>query len=157
MNAADFVPEFQHLKLEDYLEGTLGLLKVEIEKKQAKVYTAVPEAMQVKFNASYMESVLLNLLTNSLRYSCPSRIPEIHVAGKKLGEKWMLEVKDNGIGIDMEKNRDKLFGLYKTFSNYPNARGVGLFITKNQIQAMDGSIEVESQPEKGTTVKVYFE
>ncbi|MGM1056142.1 MAG: PAS domain S-box protein [Bacteroidota bacterium] len=146
----------QELKAKDYLDNTLGLLKVEIEKKQAKIYTSVPDAMQVKFNAAYMESVLLNLLTNSLRYSCPSRIPEIHIAGTKLGDRWMLEVKDNGIGIDMEKNRDKLFGLYKTFSNNPNARGVGLFITKNQIDAMDGSIAVESEPGEGTKVKVYF-
>ncbi|MFN4761749.1 PAS domain S-box protein [Gillisia sp. Q332] len=146
----------QYLKLKDYLDGTLGMLKVEIAEKQAKIYTDVPEAMQVKFNAGYMESVLLNLVTNSLRYSSPNRIPEIHIAGIKVGEKWMLEVKDNGIGIDLKKNRDKLFGLYKTFSNKPNARGVGLFITKNQIDAMDGSIAVESEPGEGTNIKVYF-
>ena len=146
----------QHLKPKEYLESTLGLLKVEIEEKQARIYTSVPDAMQVKFNAAYMESVLLNLLTNSLRYSSPNRIPEIHIAGKKLGDRWMLEVKDNGIGIDLEKNRDKIFGLYKTFSNNPTARGVGLFITKNQIDAMDGSIMMESEPGEGTKVKVYF-
>ncbi|MFO7720304.1 MAG: PAS domain S-box protein [Gillisia sp.] len=146
----------QQLKLKDYLDGTLGMLKVEIEEKQARIYTDIPDAMQVKFNAAYMESVLLNLVTNSLRYSSPDRIPEIHIAGTKLGEKWILEVKDNGIGMDLEKNRDKLFGLYKTFSNHPKARGVGLFITKNQIDAMDGSIAVESEPGEGTKVKVYF-
>lgn len=146
----------QQLRLKDYLDSTLGLLKVEIAEKQAKIYTDIPEAMQVKFNAAYMESVLLNLVTNSLRYSSPNRIPEIHIAGTKLGNRWMLEVKDNGIGIDLERNRDKLFGLYKTFSSNPDSRGVGLFITKNQIDAMDGGIAVESELGKGTKVKVYF-
>ena len=153
---SNFELTVQQLKLKDYLDGILGLLKIEIEEKQAKIFIDVPETMQVKFNSAYMESVLLNLVTNSLRYSSPIRIPEIHIAGTKLKGKWMLEVKDNGIGIDMDKNRDKLFGLYKTFSNHPNARGVGLFITKNQIDAMDGSIAVESEPGEGTKVKVYF-
>ncbi len=63
---------------------------------------------------------------------------------------------DSGIGIDFERNRDKLFGLYKTFSSNPNSRSVGLFKTKNQIDAMDGNIGVESEPGKGTKVKLYF-
>ncbi len=146
----------QNLKVKDYLDETLGLLKVEIEKRKAKIYTNVPEEMVVKFNAAYLESVLLNLITNSLRYYSPNRDPEIYITGSKVGGKWVLEVKDNGIGIDLERNRDKLFGLYKTFSNRPNSRGVGLFITKNQIDAMDGRIEVESKVDSGTTFKVYF-
>lgn len=128
----------QRLKLKDYLNVTLGLLKVEIELKQAMIYIDVPDEMMVKFNAAYMESVLLNLITNSLRYSCPERDPKIHISGTKSGRNWMLEVKDNGIGIDMEKNGDKLFGLYKTFSNNTNARGVGLFITKIKLMPWMG-------------------
>ena len=146
----------QDLTVKDYVEETLGLLKVEIEKKNAIIHTNVPGEMVVKFNAAYMESVLLNLLSNSLRYSSPGRIPEISVTGTKVGQNWMLEVKDNGIGIDLERNREKLFGLYKTFSNKPNSRGVGLFITKNQVDAMDGRIEIKSTPGVGTTFKVYF-
>ena len=147
----------EQLKVKDYVEDTLGLLKVEIQKKEAKIFTNVPEEMLVKFNAAYMESVLLNLLTNSLRYSAQDRVPEIHITGTRVGGKWMLEVKDNGIGIDLVKNRDKLFGLYKTFSEKPNSRGVGLFITKNQIDAMNGRIEVESTPGKGSVFKVIFQ
>ena len=147
----------EQLKVKEYLDETLGLLKVEIQKKKARISTKVPEEMVVKFNAAYMESVLLNLLTNSLRYSEPNRVPEISITGTKVNGKWMLEVKDNGIGIDLERNRDKLFGLYKTFSEKPNSRGVGLFITKNQIDAMNGSIEVESTPGEGSVFKVIFQ
>ena len=147
----------EQLKVKDYLEDTLGPLKVEIHKKKAKIFANVPDAMVVKFNAAYMESVLLNLLTNSLRYSSPDRIPEIHITGYRIDDKWVLEVKDNGIGIDLERNRDKLFGLYKTFSNNPTSRGVGLFITKNQIDAMNGRIEVESTPGEGSVFKVFFQ
>ncbi len=68
----------------------------------------------------------------------------------------MLHIKDNGIGIDMQKNRTKLFGMYKTFTNNPEARGIGLFITKNQVEALGGKIKVESELNKGTTFKIYL-
>ena len=143
--------------VKDYLEDILGLLKVEIDKKEAKIINTVPDEMVVNFNAAYLESVLLNLLTNALRYSSPHRTPEIYISGAKIKDQWMLEIKDNGIGIDLVKNREKLFGLYKTFSNKTNSRGVGLFIAKNQVDAMNGKIEVESIPGEGSVFKIYFQ
>ena len=145
------------LIVKDYLEDILGLLKVEIQNKEARIITNVSEDMVVQFNAAYLESVLLNLLTNALRYSSANRIPEIYINSTKIENQWMLEVKDNGIGIDLVKNRDKLFGLYKTFSNRTNSRGVGLFIAKNQIDTMNGKIEVESTPGEGSVFKIYFQ
>ena len=70
--------------------------------------------------------------------------------------KKILEISDNGIGIDLKKNGSKIFGMYKTFSNNPESKGIGLFITKNQIDAMGGKIVVESQPNEGTTFKIYI-
>lgn len=145
------------LKVKDYLDDILGLLKVEIQNNDARIITNIPDDMVVQFNAAYLESVLLNLLTNALRYSCPSRSPEISICSTRIENQWMLEVKDNGIGIDLVKNREKLFGLYKTFSNRINSRGVGLFIAKNQIDSMNGKIEVESTPGEGSVFKIYFQ
>ncbi|MAQ42180.1 MAG: hypothetical protein CMH15_14260 [Mesonia sp.] len=68
----------------------------------------------------------------------------------------MLYVQDNGLGINLEDHKKSLFGMYKTFHNHEDSRGIGLFITKNQIEAMGGKIEVESQVDKGSTFKVYF-
>ena len=68
----------------------------------------------------------------------------------------MIEISDNGIGIDLARHGDKIFGMYKTFSNNSDARGIGLFITKNQIDAMGGTITVDSKPNEGTTFKIYF-
>jgi len=68
----------------------------------------------------------------------------------------VLEISDNGIGIDLERYGNKIFGMYKTFSDNPDSKGIGLFITKNQIEAMGGSITVESTPEIGTTFKIYI-
>lgn len=68
----------------------------------------------------------------------------------------ILSVMDNGLGIDLSKHKNSLFGMYKTFHKHQNSRGIGLFITKNQIEAMGGSIEVFSEVDKGTTFKIYF-
>ncbi|WP_238388456.1 PAS domain S-box protein [Christiangramia aestuarii] len=144
------------LNVGDYLDRTLEVLQLQIEKKDAEIKIDLPEEMQVAFNASYMESVLLNFLTNALRYSHPQRNPEIEIFGYRENGHWMLEISDNGIGIDLEQHGDKVFGLYKTFTERKDSRGVGLFITKNQINAMGGSVSVESSPGVGTTFKVCF-
>ena len=73
---------------------------------------------------------------------------------KTENDKNYLEISDNGIGIDLVKNGNKIFGMYKTFSNNPASKGVGLFITKNQIEAMGGSITVKSEPNAGTIFKI---
>jgi signal transduction histidine kinase len=66
----------------------------------------------------------------------------------------VLDFNDNGLGINLERHGEKLFGMYKTFHEHKDAKGIGLFITKNQIEAMDGKIEVESAVDEGTTFRV---
>lgn len=144
------------LKINSFLDKTIDLLEVQIKRKDAVIIRDIPDEMIVDFNPAYLESVLLNFLTNALRYIEPVRRPEILIKGIKEKGKWVLIIKDNGIGIDMERHGDKLFGLYKTFANVPNSRGIGLFITRNQINAMGGKVTVESQVGVGTTFKVYF-
>ncbi|WP_035715776.1 PAS domain S-box protein [Christiangramia echinicola] len=144
------------IKVAEYLDKTLEVLQLQIKKKKAQVNIDVPEEMQVTFNASYMESVLLNFLTNALRYSHRDRNPVITVTGYIDNQRWVLKIADNGIGIDLNKHGDKVFGLYKTFTERKDSRGVGLFITKNQINAMGGNVFVDSEPGIGTTFKVIF-
>ncbi len=146
----------QNINVRETLESTLEILIPQINRKDARVRNKVPAAMEVSFNAAYMESVLLNFLTNALRYTDKSRTPEITISGYLKNERWVLEVQDNGIGIDMDAYGDKIFGLYKTFSSRNDGRGVGLFITKNQVEAMGGSVDVESTPGAGATFKVFF-
>ena len=78
---------------------------------------------------SYVDSIIHNLLTNAVKYKHPDRNPIISVNTKKEGNKIVLSVKDNGVGIDLRKNGDKLFGMYKTFHANDDARGIGLYIT----------------------------
>jgi light-regulated signal transduction histidine kinase (bacteriophytochrome) len=100
-----------------------------------------------------MESILLNLLSNSIRYRAPDRIAQIHFRTEIINNEILLIATDNGLGIDLKKYRHKLFGLNNTFHRHPDSKGVGLFMTKTQIEAVGGSVTVESEVNKGTNFK----
>ena len=108
----------------------------------------------VKYNPAYLESILLNFISNSIKYAHPDRTPIITLSFDKIKNE--MKISDNGLGIDLKKYGSSLFGMYKTFHNNKDAKGIGLFITKNQIEAMGGKISIESEPNVGTTFTVYF-
>ena len=107
-------------------------------------------------NKSYLESIFLNLLTNAINYREPSRQLRITIATKVEDNNLFMTFKDNGIGIDLEKNNDKIFGLYQRFHNYPESKGLGLYLVKSQVESMGGTISVDSNVGKGTTFTIVF-
>ncbi|MFZ5970966.1 MAG: PAS domain S-box protein [Bacteroidota bacterium] len=113
-------------------------------------------APEIFYNKTYFESIILNLLSNALKYRSPARKLKIKCSTRPLGEKVMFTFSDNGLGIDLKKYGDQIFGLRKTFHPHPDAKGVGLFLTKTQINAMGGSIDVASEVDKGTTFTIIF-
>jgi PAS domain S-box-containing protein len=144
------------LNLSEYVLRTLETQNVQILSKEAIVINEIDEDIEVNFNKAYLESILLNLISNALRYSHPDRVPIINLTCVEENHQWVLKVADNGVGIDLNKHGDKMFGIYQTFNGNADARGFGLFISKNQIDAMGGKIEVESTLGEGTTFKIYF-
>lgn len=146
----------EKLNLKQYLDNTLTILSDQIDLKGINVISSIKNDIEVNYNPAYLESVLYNLISNAIRYSHHERHPTIHIDSYFENKKTVLKVSDNGIGIDLNKNGHKIFGMYKKFSTHKDSKGIGLFITKNQIDAMGGSITVESEPNLGTTFKVYI-
>ncbi|MBW0435714.1 PAS domain-containing protein [Leptospira yasudae] len=140
--------------LREYIDKATRTISGEIQKYQVQIKNLVSDSIRVRCNASYMESILLNFLTNAVKYRHPDRVPEIILNAAYEKNRLVLSITDNGLGIDMNKNGDKLFGMYKTFHNNRDAKGIGLFITKNQVEAMGGRIEVESKVNIGTTFRI---
>ena len=128
-----------------------------LQEKNVKYNFEIPEDLNITAVPAYLESILLNLLTNSIKYSSPNRRPEINITTIIKNENIILNFSDNGQGIDLIRHGEKLFGMYKTFHEHEDAKGIGLFITKNQIEAMNGSIKVISEVDKGTTFILTFE
>ena len=115
------------------------------------------EVPVLEVNKSYLESIFLNLLTNALKYRDTTRQLKLNVTTKVADKKLIITFKDNGIGIDLEKNKNKIFGLYQCFHNHPDSKGFGLYLVKSQVESMGGSISVQSNVGVGTTFTIIFE
>lgn len=144
------------LNLRAYIEQATFVLSTAIANKKAIILNKVHGDAKVVFNPAYLESILLNFISNAVRYSHPDRDPVVHISYSVDNNMGVLKIEDNGAGIDLKKYGTKLFGMYKTFHGNRDARGVGLFITKNHIEAMGGRVEVESTLGIGTTFLVYI-
>lgn len=107
-------------------------------------------------NPAYFESIILNLITNAIKYKSPARPLLLQLSLTDHKGYAVLTFKDNGTGINLEKNGDKIFGMYKTFHGNVDAKGLGLFIVKTQIEAMGGKIEVDSVVDQFTSFKLYL-
>ena len=132
----------------------LAIFDIQILDSKAVVTANFCEAPTVEYPKLYLESILLNLLSNAIRYRAPNRIAQIHFRTEIKNNEIILIATDNGLGIDLKKYGHKIFGLNNTFHRHPDSKGVGLFMTKTQIEAVGGSINVESEVDKGSTFKI---
>lgn len=148
------IDQYKDVNLKEYLTKIKEILVSEVLSNNVKFEEDVPDDMVFGYNPAYLESILLNLISNAIKYRKPKTAPIIKIKARQENEQFFLEIRDNGLGIDLERHGEKLFGMYKTFHGNENAKGIGLFITKNQIESMGGTIKVESEPDHGTTFKI---
>ncbi|MEQ9307957.1 MAG: PAS domain-containing protein [Balneolaceae bacterium] len=148
------IDQFKEVNLKEYLIKIKEILISDILSYNVKFVEDVPNNLVFGYNPAYLESILLNLISNAIKYRKPSVTPIITIKAWKDEGKFFLEIGDNGLGIDMKKHGEKLFGMYKTFHGNENAKGIGLYITKNQIESMGGVVQVESEIGVGTTFKM---
>lgn len=127
-----------------------------ILKSKTEVIINVGAHLNIKGFTAYLDSIILNFITNAIKYKKPLEHAKIELNAHIKNEFIILEVKDYGLGIDLNRHGKKLFGMYKTFHNHKDSRGLGLFITKNQVEALGGKIEVKSEVNKGTSFYIYF-
>lgn len=136
-------------KIQDSLQG-------EILKHHVFIATDFSRATHINYPNTYLESIFHNLISNAIKYRAPGRIPEISLTTETEEGSLILKVSDNGLGIDLKKYGSKMFGLRKIFHPHAEAKGIGLFMTKAQIETLGGKISVESEVNKGSTFKIKF-
>jgi PAS domain S-box-containing protein len=132
--------------LEKQLLETQAVINKEISEEAKSLYTI----------KSYIQSIFHNLISNAIKYCSPERRPQIRIKAERVGNNYIIKVSDNGMGIDLEKHGSYLFGLYKRFNLEIEGKGLGLHMTRNQVKALGGNIQVESQPGEGTTFTINF-
>ena len=146
----------EEVSLKEVFENVFSQLSFQIELHKPIIKLKFDRVPLLNTNKAYIESILLNLLTNSIKYKSENRKLKISIIAEQIDNKAILTFKDNGIGIDLERNRDKVFGLYQRFHNYPDSKGLGLYLVKSQVETMGGTISIESEVNKGTTFIITF-
>jgi len=148
----DYYPVSLNKSLKNSIINIIGLAK----NSGLKIINELYDNSIIIGEQSYIDSILLNFLTNAIKYRSNDKDSFVRISSYKENDKLVLVIEDNGLGIDLVRHRNKLFGMFKTFHEHPEARGIGLFITNNQVKALGGYIDVESQVGEGTTFKIYF-
>ncbi|MCL6274198.1 PAS domain-containing protein [Muricauda sp. 2012CJ35-5] len=144
------------VSIEETLESVFESINALIGEIVPKIELKIPKGLKVFAIQPYLTSIFLNLLTNSLKYRSPNKKLKLVIKAEKHQNTIKISFQDNGRGINLERHGHTLFGMYKTFHGNPDAKGVGLFITKNQMDAMNAEISVESEEGKGAKFTLTF-
>jgi len=116
-------------------------------------FTGQPYVFSVR---AMIQSVLYNLLSNAIKYRSPERGLEVTVTTHHNGNETILIIRDNGLGIDLSSHQSNVFKLYRRFHTHVTGKGLGLYLVKTQMDTLGGTIDVQSELNRGTTFSATF-
>ncbi|WP_340152788.1 7TM diverse intracellular signaling domain-containing protein [uncultured Marivirga sp.] len=138
------------------LAQTKRILKNSIELSGAEINFDNSAFNEIECNPTYVDSIFYNLISNAIKYRSYKRKLKLMIGTKIYEDKKIISFADNGMGIDLEKNKDKLFGMYRRFHTHVEGKGLGLYLVKSQMEILGGKIQVNSEIDKGTTFTLLF-
>lgn len=148
--------ELELLGLESSLNIVLNSINTLIESSKTTFSIDFSEAPEIKFSSFYLQSILLNLISNAIKYSKPEVAPIISIKSFQVNNGIKLEFSDNGVGFDMEKIGESIFGLHQKFHNNSDSKGIGLYLVQSHMESAGGKISVTSKENIGTTFTLFF-
>jgi signal transduction histidine kinase/uncharacterized protein YxeA len=138
----------------------MELIKMDLETEVIETGAIISEdfsrVSSIRTIKPYLHSILINLISNAIKYRHPGRSPFIQIKSDIIDSYVCLTVSDNGLGIDLSLYREKLFTLYSRFHNHVEGKGMGLYLVMTQVVSLGGKIEVESEIDNGTTFKIFL-
>ncbi|WP_411272922.1 ATP-binding protein [Daejeonella sp.] len=146
----------ENLNLQIELDMIIRSIEMQVNESGARIETDFRAIDSIYFPKRFLHSILLNLLTNAIKYKSDKRNLVINLKTRVRKDYTILYFSDNGLGMDMKKFGNKIFGLYQRFHSKIDGKGLGLYIVKSHIESMDGSIKVNSLPEEGTIFEISF-
>ena len=144
------------LSFADALEIVMADYAQEARQLRARLLPDFYDCPCLRYNETYLLSILRNLVSNALKYRSPKRPLQLEITTGRSGAFVVLMVKDNGIGMDGTQVREKLFKPFSRLSSQADGKGLGLHLVRNMVERNGGSIRVESTPDVGTTFCVYL-
>ncbi len=148
--------ELEYIPLYEMYESVTNSLRSLLENTRTSVFTDFEAMHSIYFNRPYLESIFLNMITNSVKYGRPDLNPVINIRSEIVDGQPRLHFSDNGQGLDMEQVKDKIFGLNQTFHDHSDSKGIGLYLVYNHITSLGGHIAVESKPNEGVHFTMTF-
>lgn len=145
---------YEIINFNDCFAKIKNVLNDKIKESNAIIDADFSEAATCYAVPSYIESILYNLTSNGIKYRAPDRPPSISIKTSKENEKLVLKISDNGIGMDLSSLKEKVFTLYQRFHHHVEGKGLGLFLVKTQVEALNGTIEINSKVNEGTTFTI---
>ena len=146
--------EWKFVKLSEVINDAVNSVSTLAAEAGLKIKVELDESLQIKAVPAYLDSIALNMLTNAIKFCAPDRDSYLHIYAEITNSFLELSFEDNGIGIDLNKHKEKIFGMYKIIHPRKDSKGLGLFMTRNQVEAMGGKIDVLSEENVGTTFKI---
>jgi PAS domain S-box-containing protein len=140
---------------EEVFQKTITMLHAKVQETKAEISYHF-DVKHMEYPGIYMESIFLNLMSNAIKYAKPSCKPIIEFSTYTKDDEVFLQCRDNGLGIDLSLYGDHIFKMHRTFHRHPDGQGMGLFIIKNQVEAMKGTISVQSTVNSGSTFIINF-
>lgn len=137
--------------LQQLLDETLTFLDLENDEINLEAGFEAPTVFAYR---SGLFSIFRNLISNSAAFHQPGKKAEIRITSYAKDEKVILSFKDNGMGIDLSKHGNRLFGLAQRFHANAEGKGIGLFLVKAQVELHRGTIWVNSHLGSGTEVVI---
>lgn len=125
-----------------------------IDNTEAEIHFDFSEIDEIKTVKSYIYSIFYNLIINSIKFKKESVKPIIEIQSKLYNDTVVISIKDNGIGFDLARQKEHIFGLYKRFNPDIEGKGVGLYMVKQQVESLGGTIELNSELGKGAEFKI---
>jgi len=153
----EIIESKENINLSHLLEEVLAYIPNLISEQKVEFNIDFNAANELWTSKSFMHSIFYNLISNSIKYRHPFLDPIIEIKSEHIGETFILTFTDNGIGIDLLKNKDQVFGLYKRFHNHVEGKGMGLFMVKTQVLNLGGTISIESSVNCGTQFRLEFQ
>jgi signal transduction histidine kinase len=146
----------ERIVLEEEFKQVEVMLEEKVKTMGATITFDFSQAPVIYGVRALVTSILYNLVSNAIKYHSPQREPEIMVQSQWKGLFTVLTVRDNGLGINLEKNKSKLFGMYNRFHDHIEGKGLGLYLVKMQAELLGGKVEVESKVDEFTEFKVFI-
>lgn len=146
----------QKVRFEHEIQRILLGSKKDIDAYAIRIETDLGNDPSLYTVQPMVHSILYNLISNAIKYRSPERQPIIKISFREDSQYYVLDVTDNGLGIDLKLYKDNLFKLYKRFHHHTEGKGLGLYLVKLQAEALGGYVHVESEINRYTKFTVYF-